>query len=158
MSFCLENVGNWSPSPQNESELSPRSFESYFPFLQGPSTVSTFSITIPNRIGKKERLKKRETALDRSWRKLRLIPRRGRPISNIFGSKTHANVVKGTFSTDCISDCVGIGRLTALHRCSQYTSYSEHTQEHGVRFVLRVLRVLEYRRPKYCECWEYEQY
>ena len=30
--------------------------------------------------------------------------------------------------------------------------------ECGVHFVLRVLTVLEYWRPKYCEYWEYEQY
>ena len=51
-------------------------------------------------------LEKRETPLDRSWRKLRLILRRGRSISNIFGAKTHANVLKGTFSLDCKSNYV----------------------------------------------------
>ena len=30
-------------------------------------------------------------------RKLQLIRRRGRPISNVFGAKAHANVPKGTF-------------------------------------------------------------
>ena len=39
-------------------------------------------------------LDKRKTALDRSRRKLRLIRRRGRRISNTFGSKAHANVHK----------------------------------------------------------------
>ena len=37
--------GNWSFSSQNESELSPRSIQSYFPHLQGPScrkSPSTF--------------------------------------------------------------------------------------------------------------------
>ena len=36
MSFCPENVGNWSSSPQNKSELSPRSIQSCVPLLQGP--------------------------------------------------------------------------------------------------------------------------
>ena len=42
-------------------------------------------------------LEKRETALDRSWRKLGLILRRGRPIPNIFGAKAHPNVLKVPF-------------------------------------------------------------
>ena len=54
-------------------------------------------------------LEKRETALDRSWRKLQVILRRGRLISNIFGAKAHANVLKGTFSTDYKSNCIRIG-------------------------------------------------
>ena len=37
MSFCPENVGNWSSSPQNDLELSPRSIQSCFQFLQRPS-------------------------------------------------------------------------------------------------------------------------
>ena len=48
----------------------------------------------------------------RSWRKLRLILRQGRLISNILGAKAHVNVVKGTFSTDCKSSCVRIGLNT----------------------------------------------
>ena len=35
--------------------------------------------------------------------------RRGRPISNSFGAKAHANVLKGTFSTDCKSNCIRTG-------------------------------------------------
>ena len=54
-------------------------------------------------------LEKREAALDRSWRKLRLILRQVRPISNIFGAKAHANVLKGIFWTDCKSNCIRIG-------------------------------------------------
>ena len=46
-------------------------------------------------------LEKLETALGRSWRKLRIILRRGRPIFNIFGAKAHSEALKGTFSTDC---------------------------------------------------------
>ena len=45
MSVCPENLGKWSSPPQNESELSPRSIQSYFPHLQGPScrkSPSTF--------------------------------------------------------------------------------------------------------------------
>ena len=42
-------------------------------------------------------------------RKLRLILRRGRPISNIFGARAHANVLKGTFSMDYKSNCIRIG-------------------------------------------------
>ena len=37
VSFCSENVGNWSTLPQNDSELSPRSMQSCFQLLQGPS-------------------------------------------------------------------------------------------------------------------------
>ena len=37
VSFCPEHVGNWSSSPQNDLELSPRSIQSCFPLLQGPS-------------------------------------------------------------------------------------------------------------------------
>ena len=37
--------------------------------------------------------------------------------------------------------------IAVRHRWSQYTP-----------FVLRVLRVLRHWRPKYCECWENEQY
>ena len=60
MSFWPEDVGNWSSSPQNESELSPRSTQSCFSLLQGPSyrksPPSLFRsnwVTIPNRIEKK---------------------------------------------------------------------------------------------------------
>ena len=53
-------------------------------------------------------LEKRETALE-SWRKVRIILGRGRPISNIFGAKAHANILKGAFSTDCKSNCIIIG-------------------------------------------------
>ena len=42
-------------------------------------------------------LEKRETALDRSWRKSQVILSRGRPVSNIFGANVHVNVLKGTF-------------------------------------------------------------
>ena len=56
-----------------------------------------------------ELLEKRETALNRSRGKLQVILRRGRPISNIFGANAHANVLKGTFSTDCKSNCRRIG-------------------------------------------------
>ena len=46
VSVCPENVGNWSPSPLDESEPTPRSIQSEptprsiqscFPLLQGPS-------------------------------------------------------------------------------------------------------------------------
>ena len=56
-------------------------------------------------------LEKRETALYRSWSKLRLILRGGRPISYVFGVNTHANALKGTFSTNCKSNCIRIGRF-----------------------------------------------
>ena len=54
-------------------------------------------------------LEKRETALDRSWRKLQFILRRGKLISTIFEANVHANVLKGTLSTDCKSNCMRIG-------------------------------------------------
>ena len=53
-------------------------------------------------------LQNRETALHRSWRYLLLILTRRRPISNIFGAKPRTNVLKGTFSTDCKSNCIRI--------------------------------------------------
>ena len=37
MRFCHENVGNWSPLRQNESELSLRSIQGCFPLLHRPS-------------------------------------------------------------------------------------------------------------------------
>ena len=49
---------------------------------------------------------KRETALDRSQRNLQVILRRGRSIFYIFGATAHANVLEGTFSTDCKSNCI----------------------------------------------------
>ena len=99
MSFSPENVGNWSSSPQNDLEFSPRSIQSCFPVGSEkcwrwlPATGS---------------LEKRKTALDGSWRKLQVILRRGRPISNVFGGKAHAHVLKGTFWKDCKSNCVRI--------------------------------------------------
>ena len=54
-------------------------------------------------------LEKRETALDKSWRKLRLMLSRGRLFSNVIGAKPHANVLKGTCSTDWKSNCIIIG-------------------------------------------------
>ena len=55
------------------------------------------------------RREKWATALDRSWRKLRLSLRRGSPTSNIHGSKALKNVLKYAFSTDCKSGCIRIG-------------------------------------------------
>ena len=152
MSFCPENVGNWSSSPQNESERPPRSIQSCFPSLQGPSwsrspsglfrsnrvkydynrpsdrkkkktcfSIRSGIVTVFDPVGSRkccrwfpatEPLEKRKTALDRSWRNLRLILMRGRPISNILGA-AHANVLKGAFSTDCKCNCIRIG-LTEL--------------------------------------------
>ena len=119
MSFYPENVGNLSSSPQNDLEFSPRSIQSCFPLLQGPSFRKSPSarfrskwVTIPENVffdpigdcngiwpsGSKKcwrwfpatgPLEKRETALDRSWRKLQVILRRGRPISKIFGANAH---------------------------------------------------------------------
>ena len=82
-----ENVGSWSSRLRMSRSLVQMSFDP-----TGP-------------------LEKREAAPDRSWRKLRLILRRGRQSSNIFGAKAHANVLKGTFSTDCKSNCIRIGLL-----------------------------------------------
>ena len=50
--------------------------------------------------------------IDRSSRKLQLILRRGRAISKISEAKAHANVLKGTFSTDCKSNCLRTGQST----------------------------------------------
>ena len=100
MSFCAENVGNWSSSPQNDLEFSPKIYPEVFPVSPGAQlqeiTVSTFSIQLGYnpRSDRKKRFKL-ETYLDR-------------PMSNTFGAKAHANVLKGTFSTDCKSDCIRI--------------------------------------------------
>ena len=52
-------------------------------------------------------LEKRETALERSWRTLRPILRRGRQFFQRFrGKRSHANLLKGTFPTDCTSKCI----------------------------------------------------
>ena len=144
MSFCPENVRNWSPSLQNKSEFSPRSISrAVSRFSRGPvegnhrlhfsdptglqspigSKKTFFSIRsaiviVFDPVGSQKcwrwfpatgPMEKRETAPDRPWRKLQVILRRVRPISNIFGAKAHANVRKGTFSTDCKSNCVRIG-------------------------------------------------
>ena len=157
MNACPENLGNWSSSPQNELELSPRPIQSCFPLPYGsscrkpPSALfrsnwvkydydcpsyrkKLFStrwtiVIVFDPVGSKKcwrwspatgPLKKRETAVDRSWRKLQLILRRGRPISKIFGASVHANVLKGTFSTDCTSNCIIIGlRYRILSRNSE---------------------------------------
>ena len=80
----------------------------------------------------KQQQQKRETALDGSWKKLRLILRRGRPICDIVGAKAHANVLKGTFSTDGKSNCIRIG-LTAIMNpyrkfCSKDTINAKKTK------------------------------
>ena len=46
MSVCLENVGNWSPSPQNELEFSPRSIQGCFPLLQWPRCWTSPSVLL----------------------------------------------------------------------------------------------------------------
>ena len=43
MNACPENLGNWSSSPQNELELSPRSIQSCFLLLEGPSYRKSLS-------------------------------------------------------------------------------------------------------------------
>ena len=130
MSFGPEKVGNWSCSPQDEPELSPRSIHRFSHFSGGALAVKhrqqffdptgSNTITIVHRIDKNDLsravsrfsrgsvagnhrqhllfqsnwvkydystivhriektvawpLEKRDTALDRSWRKLRLILR-----------------------------------------------------------------------------------
>ena len=63
MSFCPENVGNWSSSPQSDLDFFPRSIQSCFPLLQGPvagnhrqhffDPTGSNTITIVRRIEKK---------------------------------------------------------------------------------------------------------
>ena len=101
MSFCPGRNGNWSSLPQNEPEFSPRSIQSCV-FLDPigecnriqPSWIEKVLTVItcnwaPGEAGK--------TALDRSWRKLRLMLRRGRPIFNILRAKADANVPRKYF-------------------------------------------------------------
>lgn len=59
---------------------------------------------------------KRETTLDKYWRKDRIILRRERPISYISGQKlVRAYVMpKGTFSIVCKSDCITITTYCSL--------------------------------------------
>ena len=104
--------------PQNESAFSPRCIQNCFPLLQGPCCRKSPSALFRSNRVKYDwwfpaigPLEKRQTALDRSWRKLRVILRRGRSISDIFGANVHANVLKATFSTDCKSNCVRIGLI-----------------------------------------------
>ena len=51
MSFCPENVGNWSFSPQNDSEHSPRSIQSCFSLLQRPSCRKSLSTLFSIQLG-----------------------------------------------------------------------------------------------------------
>ena len=90
MSFCPDNVGNWSPSPQNESGL-------YY--------LTQYGRLVPATAPRE----KRKASLERSWSKLRRILRRVRPIFQIVVAKAHANVLKGTFSSGCASNCGRIG-------------------------------------------------
>ena len=60
--------------------------------------------------------------LERSWRKLRLILRRGGPILHIFGEIAHANVLKDIFLMDWKSNCIyegfaqeSISSVTLVH-------------------------------------------
>ena len=144
MSFCPEKIGNSSSSPWKDLGFSPRSTQSCFPLLQGPSCRKSPSALLRSdwvkydynrRSDRKKRFFRSNRGLQpswigkvqtvisfnwapreagnssgyRPWRKLRLILKRGRPISNIFGAKAHANVLKDTFSTDCKSNCIRIG-------------------------------------------------
>ena len=59
-------------------------------------------------------LEKRETPPDETWRELRHILRRERTDFNMSGATAHANVLKGTFSTDWESDCIRIGLSVGL--------------------------------------------
>ena len=71
-------------------------------------------------------------------RKLRLILRQEIPISNIFGAKAHANVLKGTFSTDCKSNCIRIGLRTYLaQKSTQLSKFKKYLQEalYGCRLI-----------------------
>ena len=133
MNFCPEDIGNWSPSPQNDLEFSPISIRSCFPLLRGPSCQKNhrqrfFDPTeLQSPIGSPSWIKKsadgdflqlgpwksvKQLWIDRSSRKLQLILRRGRSISKISEAKAHANVLKGTFSTDCKSNCLRTGQST----------------------------------------------
>ena len=68
-------------------------------------------ITIHDWIGNSAagHLEKWETALDRCWRKVQVIPRWETADSHIFGAKARANVPIAPFPTDCKSDCARSG-------------------------------------------------
>lgn len=92
--FCPENVANWSDRRLQSclTQLDRTNDDGDFLQFIGPWP-----------------LEKRETAaLDRSWRELRLVLRRGRPISKNFGAKAHANVPTDTFSANCKSSCIEV--------------------------------------------------
>ena len=90
----------------------PRS-QSYFPHLDRESAHGDFL----------QLLEKPETPPDRSWRELRHILRRTIPIFIISGSKAHASVLEGTFSTDCASDGIRTGLVR--RGCSADESFPE---------------------------------
>ena len=62
MTFCPENIGNWSSSPQDDLEYSPRSIQSCSPLLQEPSCRKSpsalFNPTGSNTITISDRIKK----------------------------------------------------------------------------------------------------
>ena len=60
-------------------------------------------------------MEERETALDRSRRKVQLILRRETAVSHIFGAKARANVLISPLPTDCTSDCIRSG--LKMHGC-----------------------------------------
>ena len=134
MSFCPENVRKWSSSPQNESEFYPRSTQSCFPLLQGPAAENhrqhvfhptgsnTIKIRLQSPIGSKNRSKRcwrwfratglletRETALGRSWRNCDSFCGGEGHFPSLSGQKLLWTYQRGTFSTECKSDCIRIG-------------------------------------------------
>ena len=157
MSFCPENVGNWSSLAQNEPEFSPLEdlyvSRAVSRFSRDPPVGKhrqhTFSIHGANRIEYNPRSKRKQQKLRR------LILRRGRPISNIFWAKAHANVLKGTFSTDCKSDCVRVGLRLHLRPEPNEEILSENTIIWKAR---RAFRYLSQNDQFYCPVTDISSY
>ena len=86
-------------------------------------------------------------------RKVPLILRRGRPISNIFAANAHANILKRVCSTDSKSNCISIGlrKINKRGRCKIICTKSGHliiipTPEDGVYKILKYRTVLFWAR------------
>ena len=123
MSFCPENVGNWSFSPQTKSELSPKQSRAVSRFSRGPVAGHHrrrfFDPTVSNTIAIPDRIEKKLFSL-RSGIATHL-DRKSADGDFLQLGPSHVNVVKGTFSTDRKSNCIIIGLRTTITNSVQKT-------------------------------------
>ena len=82
-------------------------------------------------------MEKRETALDRSWRKVQVILGRETAVSHIFGAKARANVPIASFPTDCKCDCIRSGLTVDLLYLRMF--FSVENESHCFFFSLTLL-------------------